>query len=365
MSLSREEQLRKRFYVLNIIVSVMLLLIIVVSVFQFGAETFEGKRTIGMILPDNITDFGWNKSHYEGMKKAAEDLNYNLITVENVKSDNYSLNDAVNNLVMRRAKTIFFTNNENLNLAYDIASHHPNINFYGIEAEKSNIPMKKYFVRYVEAYYLAGIVAGLRTTTEKTGFIAPHSSPHLNQMVNAFAIGLRKIKPNAQVYLVFTGGFKSPAFEEQAVRDLKARNADVIAYFSDGSTVADASARARIDFISLFHSSLSVHNLATIKVNWENIYKTLFRRETQGGVFTYIASIMDRGVEVTLNKSLDERGKAIFEAEVFEIKEGKNVFTGPIWDNRGILRANTNEVISNKSLDKMSYLAQGVMALGN
>jgi len=365
MKLSREEQLSKRFYILNAVVSVMLLVVIVVSVFQFGAHTFESRRTIGMVLPDKITDTGWNKSQYDGMRKAAEDLNYNLVTMEDVKTDKQSLNEAVDALVKRRAKTIFFANCENLNAAFEVASHHPNISFYGIEAEKSDIPMKKYFVRYAEAYYLAGIIAGLRTVTEKVGFISPGSSPGLNQMVNAFTLGVRKIKPNAQVYISYTGAFKAPTLEEQAVRDMKAHNADVIAYFADGATIAEAAARARIDFISLFNSTKSAHNLATIMVNWQGIYKTLFRREVQGGGSVYIASVMDRGVEVILNKHLDARGRAIFEAEVFEIKEGKNIFTGPIWDNRGILRVKENEIISNKSLDKMSYLAQGVITLGN
>lgn len=365
MNNSRDEDLAKRFYFLNIAVSIVLLIVIVISTFQFGTATFERQRTIGLVLPDKITDFGWNQSQYEGLTRACDRLNMELIPIEDVKADKRSLNVAVDKLVKRRVKTIFFANCENLENAADIAAHRRNISFYGIEAEKSDAKMKKYSVRYAEVYYLAGIIAGLKTSTNKVGFIAPHTSPNINQMINAFALGVRKIKNDAQIFLIWSGGFKAPSHEEQAVRDLKANNVDFIAYFADGGTIADAAARARIDFISIFSTHQSVHNIATITVNWDNIYTNIFRREKAGIKTNYTASVIDRGVEVILNQKLNARGMAIFEAEVFEVKEGENIFTGPIKDNRGILRVGANEVISRRSLNKMGYLVEGVKTLGN
>ena len=365
MKLTRDKELTKRFYFLNAAVSVLLLAVIVLSVFKFGADTFEGKRTIGIVLPDKATDAGWNKSHSDGIKKACKDLNCNLVIAEDVKSNKIALNEAMERLIKKRAQTVFFAGSENLDEVFDVITKHPNIVSYGVEFEKTHVPMRKYFVRYAEAYYLAGIVAGLRTSTGKIGFIAPHASPSINQMVNAFALGAKRIKPDIKVILVWTGSLKSPVHEEQAVRDMRAHNADVIAYFSDGSTIVDAASRARIDFISLFQSNESAHNIATISVNWDNIYKTLLRHEAQSGDFTYTASVMDRGVEVIVNRELNERGKAIFEAEVFEIKEGRSVFTGPILDNRGNLKAKENEIISEGNLNRMNYLVEGVMSLGN
>lgn len=365
MKNSRDEDLAKRFYFLNIAVSIMLLIVIVISIFQFGAATFEGQKAIGIILPGKIEDFGWNQSQYEGLNRVASRLNMELIPVEEVKADKRSLTTAVDKLVKRRVKTVFFSNSESLDNAAEVSQTRRNISFFGIEAEKSDAKIQKYAVRYAEAYYLAGIIAGLKTSTNKVGFIAPHTSPNINQMINAFALGARKIKSDAQIFLIWTGEFKSPTHEEQAVRDLKANNIDVIAYFADGGTIADAAARARIDFISIFSTHQSVHNLATITVNWENIYTNIFRREKAGIKTPYTASIADRGIEVILNQKLNARGAAIFEAEVFEIKDGKNVFTGPITDNRGIMRVGANEVISRRNLDKMGYLVEGVKTLGN
>lgn len=365
MKNSRDEDLAKRFYILNIAVSVVLLVVIVISIFQFGAATFEGKNVVGIVLPDKTSDFGWNQSQYEGIARACDRLNIELIPVEEVAADKQSMSLAVDKLVKRRVKTVFFANSENLEQAAEVAQSRRNISFYGIEAEKSNAKMKKYAVRYAEAYYLAGIIAGLKTSTNKVGFIAPHNSPNINQMINAFALGARKNRSDAQIYIVWTDAFKSPAHEEQAVRDLKANNVDFIAYFADGGTVADAAARARIDFISIFSTHHSVHNLATITINWDNIYTNIFRREKAGIKTNYTASIANRGIEVILNQKLNLRNAAIFEAEVFEVKEGKNIFTGPIKDSRGVLRAEANEIISRRNLDKMGYLVEGVKTLGN
>lgn len=365
MKLSREEKMARRFYILNMTVSIALLIVIVGSVFRFGEETVEGKHVVGLVLPGSVSGSGWNKSQYDGLKRATQSLDYDLFVIENTANDLNSLQTAADTLSKRRVKTVFFANTENLSDIAEVAEAHNNISFYGIETEKDDTNINKYNIRYIEAYYLAGIVAGIKTTTNKVGFIAPHPGFNINQMINAFTLGAHKIKKDIVVYLSWTGDFNAPAFEEQAVRDMRANNADVIAYFSESSTISDAAARARIDFISVFNSNSSMHNLATIKVDWENIYREIFKREKHGRKGVYTASIMDRNINVILNQPLDARGLAIFEAEAFEIKENKNVFTGPITDNKGYARAKANEVISNKTLDTMGYLVEGVKVLGN
>ncbi|MBR3622509.1 MAG: BMP family ABC transporter substrate-binding protein [Selenomonadaceae bacterium] len=365
MSFSREDNIHRRFYFLNATVSIVLLVVIVVSILQFGAAAFEGKRTVGIILPGKETDIGWNESNSKGLKGVCQKLGFEPIIAETVGTDMRSLSKAVDYLAQKGAKTVFFANTENLYEAANIASTHPSISFYGMALDDTGNTVRKYSVRYAESYYLAGILAGLKTRTNRLGFIAPHPSPAQHQMINAFAIGAKQVNKDAKVLLAWTGAFSASSLEEQAVRDMKANAVDTLTYFGDGDTIPNAASRARIDYISLYFKHSSIYNLAVINVNWEKIYLNLLRKENSNVNVNYIATLQNDDVDIIVNRNLNSRHQAIFGAEAYEVKNGKNIFTGPIKDNRGVLRVKNDEVIGVKNLDSMSYLVEGVRVLGN
>ena len=368
MKISSGDQLARRFYFLNACVTVVLLATIVVSVLHFGAAAWKEPWHVGLVLVGEKTDPGWNMAQYRGMQAACNALGYELLLQEGVRSDAENCRKAIRELAERRANIIFLTNLISAKDMKDMVNEYPHVQFFGMEMDPSSLEPNRYAVRYVEPFYLAGILAGLRTKTGQTGYIAPYPDPEFFQAVNAFAIGVQRVNPSAQVLLAWSGGWENHAAEEQAVRDLKSSSVDVLAYFQDGETIPAAAEREKIDFVSMYgpYSNYS-HRLATIRVDWKKTYSHLLRRNLRpDGHLAYTASSLDRSVDIEASVPfLSARERAIFETEYWEIQQGKIVFSGAIFDRNGIQRCGEGETISNQALPQMNWLAKGVKVIGD
>lgn len=368
MSVSRDELLARRFFHLNVCVALVLLVAIVGSIFQFGVEAWKGQRQVGLILPGGKADMGWNSAHYRGMKAACDSLGYDLVLRENVPEDAAACREAIQSLVEKRAKVIFLTNISSLDTVSDVVREYPNIRFFGIGTDSSETEVHRYAVRYVEPFYLAGVLAGLRTKTGRVGYVAPYSDPVFNQCVNAFVLGVQKVRPDAQVFLAWTGGWENPANGERAVWDFKAASVDVLGYMQDGDTLPLAADRAGIHFISLYGTyPSSRYGMAAITVDWKKAYSNMLRQYSRHfDHAAYWATCLDRSVDITARtEALTSREWALFESEHWEVLQGKLVFTGEIYDRDGGLRCGAGESVSNQSLSRMNWLVKGVRFIGN
>jgi basic membrane protein A and related proteins len=81
--------------------------------------------------------------------------------------------------------------------------------------------------RIYQAYYLAGIAAGMRTTTRRLGFVASSNSPPVVASVNAFLLGARRVDPMNVVQIVWFG---MPSDERMSTQKLLTDGCDVIAH---------------------------------------------------------------------------------------------------------------------------------------
>lgn len=368
MKVSKDEQLAQRFFRLNTCVTILLLITIVVSVFQFGTVAWNRHQQVGLVLVGRKEDPGWNRTQYRGMKEACDALGFELLIQENVQEGEGNCRKAVQELVQRHAKLVFMTNTTSLRDMKDIVKAYPGLRFFGMELDPSVFEFNRYMVRYVEPFYLAGILAGLRTKTEKVGFVAPSPGPEFCQAINAFTLGVLRIRPQAHVFLAWTGGMENRAGEEQAVRDFKANSVDAMAYFQDGETIPAAADRAGIYFISMYEAYPAYHcRMAAIQVDWKKTYLNILRNNLRRfDRAIYWATILDRSVDIRpVTSALSARERAIFETEYWEVRQGKPVFSGEIYDRNGIRRCDVGETISNQSLPRMNWLVRGVRVIGN
>ena len=364
LSRNSDENLTKRFFILNTCVTIALLVAIFVSILQFGAQAWEGRQQIGFVMPGDKDSIGWNHVQYAGISAACQELNYDLILRENVSPQNNSA--VVNDLAKKGVEIIFFTNTCPISDIESFAKKHPNIRFYTIESTFAVSSVSKYSIDYIDLRYISGVLAGLRTKTNRIGYIAPVVTAPVIQGINAFALGVQRVNPEAQIFLTWTNSLDNPANEEQAVRNLKAERVDVLTYFQNGQTVPDAAERADIDFIA-FHESYPNHRhcIASVETDWKLAYLDilrLYRRQT------YNAYLEDRGVaEIKPHwNNLTTRERVIFETTKYQLKHGRQVFKGEIFDRNGNLRCGSNEVIGINYLQtKMDWLVKGVTTIGN
>ena len=368
MRTSKEEELSKRFFWLNTCVTIVLFVAIVVSVVQFGAEAWKGQRHVGLVLSGEKFENGWNREQYKGLQAACNTLGYELLVQEHAGEGEADCRMAVQALSEKQARVIFVANMTSLNGMKRVAEDYPNIRFFGTEMEPSDFAFNRYGVRYIEPCYLAGILAGLRTKTGRVGYVAPRSGPGFNQAVNAFAMGVHHVNPQAEIFLAWTGSWENREMEEQVVRDFKAVSVDAMSYFQDGDTLPAAAEQAGIYFISLYekHPEYS-HEMGTIRVDWKKMYLDMLRqhlREFDRAV--YWATSLNHSVDIEARiGALSARERAVYETEYWEVQQGKIVFSGEIYDGNGVQRCGPGESISNQSLAQMNWIIKGVKVIGN
>ena len=360
---STEDELHKRFYILNTCVTIILLIAIFISISQFGAQTWLGRPQIGFIISGDNEDIGWNRAQYQGISEACKELDYDLLLEKNI-----SVNDndkTVEKLVQKGAKIIFFTNSCPIEDIEKFSNEYPSIRFYVIESTFALSSISKYSIDYINLRYISGVLAGLHTKTNKIGYIAPFPNAPIIQGINAFTLGVQRVNPNAQVILTWTNSLDNPQSEEQAVKNLKAERVDIISYFQNGKTVPDSAESAEIDFIA-FHESYPNHKhcLASIETDWKTAYLNilkLYKRQT------YDSYLEDRGLaEIKFNKEkLTTRECVIMETTEYQLHNGRQVFKGEIYDRSGNLRCSDKEIISNQYLqNQMDWLVKGVTTIG-
>gem|GEM_PF-959739 len=369
---STDDKMTRRFYLLNVGVTIVLLFAILISVYQFGAQAWHSQNQIALVIPGTKESLGWDRSQYLALKVICEDMDTSLVLRENVPEDYASCKAVVDELARLGIHQIVFTNGCKLTALNEFEKVYPKIYFCTIESISALWTGGSYSILSFEGSYLAGILAGLRTKTNHIGYVAPFSDPEVNQGINAFTLGVQRVNPDAEVLLSWTNSWNNPANEEQAVQDLKARRVDVLTYHQNGETVPNTAERAGIYFIA-FNESYPQHNycLASIKIDWKKVYSDLVRYYS-AGYFQGSASkvheaygIASQVVTFETSPKISTREKVLVDTAKWEIRNGRIIFAGEIFDSGGVQHCAENETISFQSLQtNMNWLIKGVKIVG-
>lgn len=362
-----DDKMARRFYLLNFAVTIVLLIAIFVSIHQFGGENWHEQKPVAVILPGEKSQVGWNKTQYLAAKSVCEEFDYNLILRENVFSDFDSCHKVVEELSQRGVNNIFFVNGLHLYDLREFEKLYPKITFTTIESISVLWGGGSHSILAFEGSYLAGILAGFHTKTNKIGYIAPYSDSEVNQNINAFALGVKRVNPDAEILLNWTGGWNNPSSEEQAVQNLKARRVDVLCYHQNGDTVPKTAERAGIYFIGFNETNPnSNYFLATVKIDWQQIHGNLMRHSANAlDNEHYTFGMTTHTVDFITSDRISTREKVAVEEAKWEINNGRIIFTGDIFDTNDVKRCSANEAISFQSLHRnMNWLIKGVRIVG-
>ena len=359
----------KRFYLLNTCVSILLFLAIFISIDQFGGEAWHGVPRIGLVLPGSKDDVGWNKTQYVAMKNTCDELGYELVVRENIPSDSDSCEKILQDFSKRGIYDIYFSNGFKRSDMNRIADQYSNLTLCTIESISALWSSGKYTILSFEGSYLAGIMAGLHTKTNKVGYIAPFPDSEINQNINAFALGVQRVNPDAEVLLNWTGAWHDPSKEYQALHNLKALKVDVLTYQQNSDVIPNAAMSSGMYFIS-YNESYPQNNyyLGAVKINWMQVYRDLIRYQDSrnNGEIYFTLGLAGEIVKFDVADKISTREKVMIDSIKWELKHGKLIFSGDIFTRDGIKKCSANETISLISLsENMNWLIRGVRIVGN
>ncbi len=359
----------KRYILL--IAAAILLMIIIVLIFTINLKK-EEKVKIGLILTGSIADEGWNGMHYQGVSSACEELGAELIVKENVAEGSGQCEVAIDELVKEDVGMIILSSYAYPTEVQETIRNYPQISFYGISAEYSAENMTSYFGRMYQARYLAGIVAGMKTENNRIGYVAAMPNCEVNRGINAFALGVKSVNPDATVHVVWTNEWECEEKEAEAVDILiNEVGADVLTYHQNQHYVAQKADEAGVYSIgyNAVAQGLSEKYLAAAVWDWNVLYYQIIREYLLGkgnSVERYWFGL-DTGV-VTLTECSELVDDGILQeiaSAKQEIASGKQIFSGVIYDNNGILQCDEGESISDEILlKKMDWFLDGVVVYG-
>jgi len=347
--------------------AVCVLLAIVVVILLFGTEEKTGTK-IGFIMTGSVEEHGWNGMHYDGVKAACDKLGTAPLVRENVQEFSGECIEAIRELAEEGAGMIILSSYGYSEEAREVVKEYPQIVFYVNSAEYHDVNMTSYFARLYQARYLAGIVAGMKTASGKIGYVAAMENNEVNRGINAFVLGVKRVNPNAEVVVNWTGEWDNEEKEKQAAYVLiKEEQADVLTYHQNQANVVEVAEAEGVYSIG-YHippEARSDKNLTTVECNWDLIYGEIIRAYLVGK-----GNVKDNywiGLEadaVGLSPYSEEVTEAIMqevEQAKREILSGWDVFSGAITDTDGVLRCGEKETISDEViLEQFDWFVEGV-----
>lgn len=330
------------------------------------------KVKIGFILSGSVNETGWNGMHYNGAKIASEKLNVELLVKENVAEFKGECKEAVKELAKEGASMIILSSYNYSEEVKELVKEYPNIAFYANSFEYQDKNMTSYFVRMYQARYLAGIIAGLQTTTNKIGYVAAMANNEVNRGISAFTLGVRRVNPEAKVIVAWTGTWDSEEMERRSANNLiEKAGVDVITYHQNQSyviEVADEKGVMSVGYHQAF-DQFSDNYLTSVVCDWNVVYEELIRDflRGKGNEIEHFWIGISKDAEqdaVGLSKYSSKVSKEaieVIEKIKEEMKKASVVFVGPIYDIEGNLRCGEKELISDEVLlEQFDWYVEGV-----
>jgi basic membrane protein A len=301
---------------------------------------------VGIIHPNEINEtslYDW--SHYMGTVEMQNELGLadnQIIRRVNVFEENQAEVEAVIRECIALGANIIIAPSWNyMETCEKLAAEFPNIVFaHGTGYKYNDTNFTNYQGRVYQARYLSGIVAGLKTQTNQIGFVAAmgRDNSEVTGGINAFALGVESVNPEARVFVRVTHSWFDPLGEDEAAKALVAQGCDVIAQHCNTASPQMAAQNAGVWGIG-FNGDMSAYApgavLTSVVLRWGAYYVHLVQSVIDGTFTTapYFGGIKEGMVDITpLSPGLTtaEMNAAVEKARR-SISEGKfNVFDGEL-----------------------------------
>ncbi|HHH84896.1 MAG TPA: BMP family ABC transporter substrate-binding protein, partial [Firmicutes bacterium] len=166
-----------------------------------SGKTNPSKEMVaGFIYIGPVGDHGWTYAQDIGRQMVETKLGIRTIYKESVP-EGPEVKDVIRNMIDQGAKIIFAGSFGYMDYVEEVSKEYPDIKFLHCSGYKMTENMGNYFGRMYQARYLSGLVAGMKTTTNKIGYVAAFEIPEVIRGINAFTLGVRAVNPKAKVYV--------------------------------------------------------------------------------------------------------------------------------------------------------------------
>ena len=254
---------------------------------------------IGVIHIGNPADgSGYTYAHDQGIVGMQKELGLKddqIVRKNNVSdSDPAATETAIRECIEEGCNIIFGTSWGYMDKMESLAEEYPDVYFcHGTGYKNNGKNLNNYFGRIYQARYLTGIVAGMKTESNLIGYVSAMGSENSECTggIDAFAMGVYSVNPDAKVYVKVTNSWYSPTEETNAAKALLSEGCDVIAQHCDTPNPqleAESAGKWGVGYNTDMSKDAPKATLTSTLWNWSAYY-------------TYqVKQIVDQGIQVAI-----------------------------------------------------------------
>lgn len=198
-----------------------------------AAATAAAKLKVAWLFEGVINDASFTQHQFESMKYLDSKLPVQSTYAEKVAPADAPR--AMRDYINAGNKVIYAASGTYVSAAVQTAKDFPATTFvvYGgapipdVSPNVWNVANKQ---GYAEGFYLAGVLAGLATKTNKIGFVGGLKLPVYQAALDGYTLGAKSVNPAIDVKGVFTGSFDDAAKAKEAAAAQIEGGADILAH---------------------------------------------------------------------------------------------------------------------------------------
>lgn len=349
------------------------LAVLAFSVATLGAGAASAQPLdIGFVYQSPVSDVGWVAVHETARKQLEKEFG-NRISARVVQDVKAGPDGAriMRELVGSGAGMVVLGSFGYMNDGLKLAADSPKTTFVHASGFKQAPNFGTYNARWYEGAYVAGMVAGKVTKSNKLGYVGAIPIPDVVSTINAFALGVKRTNPAATVSVVWVNEWFNPGLERDAANSLMQQGIDVIGSgFQDSPAVVQAAENKGVWSVGMFsdHRKSAPQKLLTsITHDWTPYFRQVIT-DTLAGKFKgapYVGTLSNGGVGLLdWNPAVPADVVALAKSARADIASGKlQPFAGPLKDSQGKLRAAQGAALSDADIASMNWFAEGIVGV--
>lgn len=347
-----------------------------VGVVAMAGAAIADPVKIGFVYLTNPGDHGWTYAHEVGRLDVEKHFGSKVETtyVENVPEGPDSTR-VIRELARQGNKMIFTTSFGYMDPTLKVAKEFPDVKFVHLTGYKRSGNMSTGNIRFYEGRYVQGVVAGMMTKSNKVGYLASFPIPEVIQGINAFALGMRSVNPDATVSVIWVNSWYDPVKESDAAKVHIAEGADILAQHTDSPAMLQTAEKAGVYGFgqsSDMKAFAPKAQLFSSVNNWSPYYIAQIEAMLDGSWTTGEGpdhwpgntwlGLSDDYLVLTPFENMPANVAAAAKAAADKVSGGYNIFSGPFKDNAGNVILSDGESYHDGNLwNDMNYYVEGVI----
>jgi basic membrane lipoprotein Med (substrate-binding protein (PBP1-ABC) superfamily) len=223
---------------------------------QAGASTFR----VALLTPGSISDQSWNGGAYQGLLRIRDSLGAKISHIQTKTPAEFEEN--FREYGNQGYDLVFGHGFEFQDAAKAVAPSYPKTQYVVTSGNTATGNVSGMVFGFAEPSYLAGMIAGVMTRSNRIGVIGGTELPPVRESFHAFESGVRRVNPVAKVITGYIGNWDDvSAGKEQALAQL-ASGVDVIFQNADAAGLGIFQAVREASHAYVFGTNSNQNDLA-------------------------------------------------------------------------------------------------------